>query len=157
MHRKQVFRIIIAILAIMGLTLILGSSAGAAEHKTLHKFHRGVGGSVPYGGLTFDAAGNLYGTAYFGGAYRYGTVFELTPNGDGSWTESVLHSFNKNCKDGCHPSGAVTFDATGNLYGTTVGGESHNQGTVFKLTSNTDGRWRETVLHSFSYKDGAAP
>ena len=96
MQRKQVFRIIIGILAIMALTLILGSSAGAAEYKTLHKFKQtGVGGCAPYGGLIFDAAGNLYGTTCGGGAYGRGTVFELTPNGDGSWTKRVLHSFRR--------------------------------------------------------------
>ena len=48
MHRKQVFRIIIGILAIMALTLVMGSSAGAGEYKTLHKFKQtGVGGSLP--------------------------------------------------------------------------------------------------------------
>ncbi len=96
MYGKQVFRIIIGILAIMALTLILGSSAWAAEYKRLHRFHRGVGGYGLVGGLTLDAAGNLYGTTYYGGAHGEGTVFELTPNGDGSWTESVLHSFNGN-------------------------------------------------------------
>ena len=65
MQGKQVFRIIIGILAIMALTLILGSSAGAADYKTLHKFKQtGVGGYGLFGGLTFDAAGNLYGTTW---------------------------------------------------------------------------------------------
>ena len=69
MQGKQVFRFIIAILAIMALTLILGSSAGAAEFKTLHKFSPTGGGGVrPLGGLSFDAAGNLYGTTAVGGA-----------------------------------------------------------------------------------------
>jgi hypothetical protein len=39
--------------------------------------------------LIFDHAGNLYGTAA-GGAEGWGVVYELTPNPDGSWTESVL-------------------------------------------------------------------
>ena len=49
-----------------------------------------------------------------------GTVFELTPNGDGSWTESVLHSFNGS--DGDDPFAGLIFDAAGNLYGTTCDG-----------------------------------
>src|SRR5271169_2450546 len=87
MQRKQVFRIILGVLAIMTLTLVMGSSAWAAgKYKTLHTFKQtGVGGDLPLGGLTFDAAGNLYGTTEYGGAHGYGTVFELTPNGDGSW------------------------------------------------------------------------
>ena len=33
--------------------------------------------------------GNLYGTTIYGGTYNWGTVFELTPNGSGGWTETV--------------------------------------------------------------------
>ena len=47
-----------------------------------------------------------------------GTVFKLTPNSDGSWTESVLHSFNGS--DGRESHAGLIFDAAGNLYGTTV-------------------------------------
>ncbi len=163
MYGKQVFRIIIAILAIMGLTLILGSSAGAADYKTLHKFKQtGVGGSAPYAvGLIFDAAGNLYGTTRYGGAHDLGTVFQLTPNGDGSWTKHILHSFRHN--DGHNPLSGLIFDVAGNLYGTTGYGGSGSAcgrdgcGTVFKLTPNGDGSWTESVLHWFNGGDGAWP
>src|SRR5271168_4892131 len=47
-------------------------------------------GLEPYGGLIFDGAGNLYGTTATGGASGGGVVFKLTPNSDGSWTETVL-------------------------------------------------------------------
>ena len=39
-----------------------------------------------------DAAGNLYGATYDGGAYRYGNVFKLTPT-NGVWTYTSLHDF----------------------------------------------------------------
>ena len=158
MHRKQMFRIILVILAIMALTLILGSSAWAAEqYKTIHRFNKqtGVRGFAPAGALILDAAGNLYGTTYSGGASGVGTVFELTPNLDGSWTESVLHSFNG--ADGADPYSGLIFDAAGNLYGTTVGGGGYNAGTVFKLAPNLDGSWTESVLHSLNGTDGAHP
>jgi uncharacterized repeat protein (TIGR03803 family) len=45
----------------------------------LHKFKESTDGANPMGGLVADAAGNLYGTAYAGGSYGYGTVFEITP------------------------------------------------------------------------------
>jgi uncharacterized repeat protein (TIGR03803 family) len=45
----------------------------------LHKFKESTDGADPMGGLVADAAGNLYGTAYEGGQYGYGTVFEITP------------------------------------------------------------------------------
>ena len=159
MGRKQVFRIILGVLAIMALTPVMGSSAWAAgKYKTLHRFKQTlIGGYFPAGGLIFDAAGNLYGTTFGGGAYGWGTVFELTPSGDGSWTKRVLHSFNRS--DGGQLEGGLIFDAAGNLYGTTSGGGVYGYGTVFKLTPNGDGSWVESVLYSFGHKrhDGAWP
>lgn len=90
--------------------------------------------------LILDAAGNFYGTTSTGGAYDWGTVFELTHKSGGGWTEKVLHSFNKNGRDGTGPDAGVVFDAVGNLFGTTVGGGDTAQcggdgcGTVFEIT-----------------------
>ena len=113
-------------------------------------------GDYPGAGLTFDGAGNIYGTASGGGADGAGIVFKLTPNTDGSWTESVLHSFHGS--DGAFPQAGLIFDAEGNLYGTTYrGGGADNVGAVFKLTPNTHGSWTESVLHAFSGSDGAYP
>jgi len=50
-------------------------------------------GSNPLGDLSFDSAGNLYGTNQAGGKYEAGTAFKLTPNGSGGWTSTILHSF----------------------------------------------------------------
>jgi uncharacterized repeat protein (TIGR03803 family) len=109
------------------------------------------------GNLIFDAGGNLYGTSTGGGAD--GLVFELTPNGDGTWALNVLHTFLMNGTDGIHPYGGVIFDATGNLYGTTLGGGAHSLGTVFELTPAGGGNWTETILHSFinNESDGFSP
>src|SRR4029077_9577645 len=101
-----------------------------------------------YGGLTLDGIGNLYGTTDEGGAYNQGVAFELTPDSNGSWTETVLHNFGGE-GDGAGPEGSLTFDKQGNLYGTTTGGGAYgNYGTVFKLSPSGTG-WIETVLHSF--------
>ena len=134
---------------------------GSWKKRVLHSFRLNDGRN-PGSGLIFDAAGNLYGTTVLGGAWRHGTVFELTPNGDGSWTERVLHSFNRS--DGDHPVAGLIFDAAGNLYGTTYFGGAgwcgnpEGCGTVFKLTPNGDGSWTESVLHSFRYGgDGMWP
>ena len=43
--------------------------------------------------LVFDSAGNLYGETEVEGASGDGTVFRLTPNSDGTWTEEVLYTF----------------------------------------------------------------
>jgi uncharacterized repeat protein (TIGR03803 family) len=113
-------------------------------------------GENPLGALIFDQSGNLYGTAYDGGAYGYGAVFQLSPNVDGTWTESVLHSFSG--PDGALPTGGLTFDGSGNLYGATIDGGAFNWGAVFELTPNVDGTWTESILHSFSDgTDGGAP
>ena len=145
-----------AALMIVVLTLVLAPAAGAAgKYEVLHAFN-GKDGAEPFASLIFDAAGNLYGTTGSGGAYGPGTVFKLTPNADGRWTESVLHSFTGgHAQEG--PMAGLIFDAAGNLYGTTAEGGAHGAGMVFKLTPNTDGSWTESVLHSFNGSDGSTP
>jgi uncharacterized repeat protein (TIGR03803 family) len=108
-------------------------------------------------GLIFDGAGNLYGTTLQGGTHGFGTVFELIPGSNGSWSEKVLHSFNNDGQDGFALWAGLTLDAAGNLYGTTYSGGTHDAGTVFELTPGTDGLWNEKVLHSFDNTDGNGP
>jgi uncharacterized repeat protein (TIGR03803 family) len=112
-------------------------------------------GADPDSALVFDKAGNLYGTALYGGSKNYGTVYKLSP-GSGTWTGVVLHSFTGGPKDGSHPWGIV-FDALGNLYGATqLGGQyggSVGYGTVFELV----GAYQEKVLWSFNATDGLWP
>jgi len=131
---------------------------GSWTETVLYSFGNGGGGAGPRAGLIFDAAGNLYGTTGFGGAYGGGVVFELTPNSDGSWAETVLYSFTGGT-DGMWPFAGVIFDAAGNLYGTTYFGGSgtaySGYGTVFELTPKAGGGWTEKVLHSFNLKDGS--
>ena len=136
------------------------SMGGGWTEKVLHNFGQGSDGSQPAGGLIFDAAGRLYGTTYFGGSNGYGTVFQLIPSAGGDWTEKVLHSFSGT--DGSNPVyGSLTFDAAGNLYGTTYAGGSYGLGTVFELTPNPHaigGSWAEKVLHNFGQgSDGSQP
>ncbi len=95
-------------------------------------------GWYPRAGLLQDASGTLYGTTFWGGANTYGTVFKLEPPAqqDGTWTETVLHSFCSvaNCPDGAYPLADLIQDAAGNLYGTTFnGGNANGAGTVFEL------------------------
>jgi uncharacterized repeat protein (TIGR03803 family) len=134
------------------------SGNGRWTESVLYPFKKdGTDGADPVGGLTFDGAGNLYGTTAEGGMDNVGTVFGLTPNGDGSWTETVLHSFKGDGMDGYSPLATLVLDSAGNLYGTTVFGGAHGAGAVFEVTRNADGSWTENVLHSFTYTDGAYP
>jgi len=119
-------------------------------------------GAFPEAGLIFDQAGNLYGTTQWGGSSSTctdgcGTVFRLTPRSDGSWSESVLYNFCSlnGCRDGQQPFAPVTFDQEGNLYGTTQSGAATGDGVVFQLAPNSDGSWKENVLHTFRGRDGS--
>ena len=129
---------------------------GEWSEKVLHSFN-GKDGFATYAGVIFDSTGNLYGTTLSGGAYGYGTVFELRPDGNGQWTESLLYSFSTG-NGGFNPYAGVIFDTQGNLYGTAINGGAYNHGTVFEL-SPANGQWSETVLHSFEYNssDGFYP
>ena len=120
----------------------------------LHSFGSGADGQTPMGSLIFDSAGNLYGTTSAGGTYGYGMVFELSPNG----TETVLYNFGAGT-DGANPNAGLVFDASGNLYGTTVNGGSYGGGTAFELSPNGGGGWTESGLYSFggTPSDGLNP
>src|ERR1019366_2345043 len=73
---------------------LMPAAGGTWTEKVLHNFNSdGTDGTYPSAGLIFDAAGNLYGTTQDGGTSNSGTVFELSPDGSGGWTEGVLHSF----------------------------------------------------------------
>jgi uncharacterized repeat protein (TIGR03803 family) len=112
-----------------------------------------IDGRAPNGGLVFDSSGNFYGTTASGGASSLGTAFEFSPISGGGWSERVLYSFQSTGDGGAGPNGGLIFDSTGNLYGTTPGGETTG-GTVFKLTLKS-GTWSKTVLHTFNGgKDG---
>jgi uncharacterized repeat protein (TIGR03803 family) len=88
-------------------------------------------GCDPFGSLILDSAGNIFGTAYSGGAANAGTVYELTP-ADGAWQETTLHSFS--VSDGDRPQSGLVTDGQGNWFGTTAAGGSGSWGTVFELS-----------------------
>jgi uncharacterized repeat protein (TIGR03803 family) len=148
---------LLASCAVVFLVIIFGSGhAFAATEDILHYFNLTPSGQQPSGGLITDAAGNLYGTTVYGGTYGFGTVFKLTPNGSGGWTETVLYSFN-GTSDGDGPTGSLLFDAAGNLYGGAIGGGSQQYGVIFKLTPHTGGAWTESVIWNFHGADGTNP
>jgi uncharacterized repeat protein (TIGR03803 family) len=90
-------------------------------------------GFYPIGGVILDKTGNLYGTAgYGGGPCGCGVVYKLEHNKNDTWTYVVLHTFMNT--DGTLPYSSLTFDAHGNLYGTTLGGGTYGGGVVFEIT-----------------------
>lgn len=131
---------------------ITPTSTGLTEH-VLYSFIGTTDGEMPMGGLVFDHAGNLYGTAANGGAATpYGTVFELSPGSNRAWTFKTIHTFGKYV-DGHTPEGSLTIDSSGNLYGTTRNGGARGSGTVFEVSPTATG-WSESVLYSFEYQAG---
>ena len=142
-------------LAVLSALLLIAARPAHAQTETvLYNFTGGSDGGGPQSRLTFDRAGNLYGTTYAGGRLGYGTVFELSPNGSGGWKETVLYSFTGGA-DGRLPWSYVMFDRKGNLYGTTEAGGTSAYGTVFEL-SPVGTSWTETVLYSFAGGAGGA-
>jgi uncharacterized repeat protein (TIGR03803 family) len=120
----------------------------------LHSFAGGASdGDSPGASLTLDAAGNLYGTTYSGGASDMGTVFKIKTNGTGF---ALLHSFAGGTTDGAYSYSSLVLDGAGNLYGTTYVGGEHNAGTVFKIKTDGTGF---ALLHGFAEgpSDGARP
>lgn len=111
-------------------------------------------GQIRPGELTFDSAGNLYGTAEGGGANGAGVIYKLTRSG-GGWTQSVIYSAQNN-GDGASPHGGVVLDSAGNLYGAFLSGGLYGFGAVYKLSPSGSG-WTEQNLYNFGPQDAQNP
>jgi uncharacterized repeat protein (TIGR03803 family) len=140
-----------------GVVFKLVRAGGGWVETVLHNFTGSNDGGGPQTPLVVDSAGNVYGTAYFGGGSNLGVVFELSPSASG-WTEKVLHSFGSISGDAAAPYTGLAADTTGNLYGTTTiaaGG----YGAVFELSRANGSGWNYSVIHTFGghTSDGAIP
>ena len=129
-----------------GNVFMLVRSNGQWTSTSIHNF-TGTDGMYPQSGVTLDAQGNIYGTAWMGGPNGNGSVYKLTNTG-GSWTEETLYGF-PNSTDGQYPVGGLVFDHQGNLYGSTESGGANGGGTVFEL-SPSGGGWNFSVIHTFA-------
>jgi uncharacterized repeat protein (TIGR03803 family) len=130
---------------------------GRWNFKTIHAFQGAPDAGFPYGGLTADRDGNLYGTTYYDGANGYGTVYQLSQGDGGVWTERVIHSF-EGGREGNNPTTNLVFDARGSLYGTTAegGAPGCSCGTIFRLSPDGAGNWNHRVMYGFKgVPDGA--
>jgi uncharacterized repeat protein (TIGR03803 family) len=137
-----------------GIVFQLAPNGNAWGETVVHAF-TGTDGEYPDAGLTFDATGNLYGTASEGGLFG-GVVFELSPNSGGSWQERNLYEFSDGA-DGGFPVAGVIFDSKGNLFGTGSEGGGADAGIVFELSPDSKGDWTENVLYDFPGNGGRYP
>jgi len=133
---------------------LASTSAGWVE-SVLYSFTSGADGGQPYGGVTLDGAGNIYGTTVVGGSYAgcpedgCGVVWRLQPDGSGGWVQDVIHYF-EGGDGGYGAGGPLSFDAQGNLYGMTPGGGAFSAGTIFQLSPTPSGPWNHSVIHHFT-------
>jgi uncharacterized repeat protein (TIGR03803 family) len=126
--------------------LTYDSKLGWTE-KFRYSFQNGTDGSVPFGGLVSDSAGNLYGASSDGGINGGGTIFELSPSGN-SWTFTTIYSLSGAPGQDCGPAADLTFDDKGNLYGATYCDGAYSAGNVFRLTPGNS--WTYTSLYDFT-------
>lgn len=128
-------------------------AGGVWSAKVIHSFSGfPTDGQSPAASLVLDSAGNVYGTTVLGGTisqFQSGTVFELSPDGSGGWTEKILHNFSATGSEGFYLDGSVALDSAGNIYSTTNSGGTYGYGTLFELSPSAGGNWTETILHNF--------
>ena len=178
-HRGRTARNAVAAVAVM--LMMTAFSMAQYSETPVYTFTGSKDGALPGNQFVSDSAGNLYGTTDAGGNQSTscalntgelgcGVVFKLSPGANGTWTETVLHTFTGG-KDGALPYGGVILDSAGNLYGTTYDGGDEKPkvcqagsnypagcGVVYELTPTAHGPWKETVLYTFTGgKDGAFP
>jgi uncharacterized repeat protein (TIGR03803 family) len=122
----------------------IGKAKAWAE-RVLYAFTGQTDGGGPVGGVAVDKKRNLFGTTSYGGQSGDGTVFELSPTGRGGWTETVLHSFDRN-NEGYIPEARVVLDKWGNIFSTTFFSDA------FELSPpiQEGGPWTETILYNFT-------
>jgi uncharacterized repeat protein (TIGR03803 family) len=149
-----------------GVVYELSPGSSGWTETVLYNFEGGNDGISPVS-IVFDGKGNLFGVTVDGGGNtcpgnsQCGTVFELSPNSSGGWTETVLHSF-AGLADGSVPLGALVLDKQGNLYGAAgQGGNTvctllHGCGVIFELSPGSSG-WTFSTIYSFDNTHGAFP
>ena len=133
------------------------TSPGVWTLKVIHAFTGGSDGATGSAGRMLLRNGRLYGAATAGGRYGSGAVFELNASGFGERDVKTIYSF-RGQPDGSFPYGALLFDRSGNIYGTTYYGGANGIGAVYKLSPQPVGEWTEELLYSFQPgSDGNSP
>ena len=139
---------------------------GQVAETLIHQFSGCNGvecpdGFYPFGGVAFDASGNLYGATTYGGGVGMvctppgsnvrvgcGVVYSLIPSTKGAWKYRIVHRFPGDAEGGYLTDDRLAVDSNGDIFGTTfVEGDVNSNsicpqaveglggcGVVFKLT-----------------------
>jgi uncharacterized repeat protein (TIGR03803 family) len=141
----------------LGTIYKIHQAGGAWKFKVIHSFTGGDDGATGSAGRMILRRGRLYGAATAGGAHGSGVIFELSPRGVGEWDFRTIYAF-KGQPDGSFPYGALLFDPSGKIYGTTYYGGANGIGAVYELSPQRMGEWDENVIYSFQDgTDGNSP
>ncbi len=142
---------------IYGTVYELQHASSGWRERILHSFPAfPKDGHTPgWGNLAMDGAGSLYGTTAGGGCCG-GIVYRLTPDAGGRWKYTILYEF-RGGATGDEPGAGVVMDKAGVLYGTAIDGGYGGCGVVYKLAPSKGGKWKYTVLHTFTGEDGCQP
>jgi len=142
-----------------GTVFELSKSGSTWKETILHSFLNQAqkDGYFPQAGLSFDSAGNMYGTTYYGGAFGVGSVFQLAPV-KGGWKYRVIHHFDNASGGAAYPQGGITPGANGYYYGTTYyGGFAYNAGTIYRLFQARNVWVAQNVFYFLEGGDGIYP
>ncbi len=150
------------VVALIMLLILMFPGRASGSEQTIYTFAGGNDGSGPNNNLIADKAGNLYGTSFSGGGSAgAGTVFELSPQKGGGWSETILYSFSYDqIQNGIGPKAGLVMDSFGDLFGTTWLGGPNGGGEVFELFPPTQPGepWSFNIIYDFSApNDGYSP
>ena len=135
-------------------------AAGSSTITTLYNFSGAADGSDPMSGPKL-VGNTLYGTTFAGGAEGSGTIYDYNI---ATSTFTELYQFPTVLVNGLpadyEPYSGVTFDASGNIWGTTKIGGTAGHGAIYELASNGSGGFATAaqIVYSFSGEaDGKNP
>ncbi len=141
-----------------GVVWKLSHSGESWSQEVIYNFTGGDDGYGPGGPVVFDSLGNLYGMTPTGGEFGLGVIYQLSPDGKGEWTQTVLHAFTGGEDGGSGSAGRLLIDEGGNILGVATTGGAHKAGTIFRLSPGPRGTWTLKTLYSFEGEpDGVFP
>lgn len=139
-----------------GVVWKLTNSGASWSQSVIHNFTGLDDGYGPGGPVVFDNLGNLYGMTPTGGEFGLGVVYQLSPDGSGNWTLTVIHTFTGGYDGATGSAGRLLIDDDGIIYGVATVGGTYGYGTAFQLTPTPKGPWTQHTLYAFKGQPDAS-